>query len=155
MSEEATFVVVLMDNQEIEVDLNTHGRKLYDSDYTVVADKALQKSTMRTPYSQRQQTEVKIYRLDIQRHPKLEIVRKYVATKRVYIPTERMTDAEYAAEEKDVLSDIPEDFHSFISHYAYEQGHSSGREDCIGYVRELVSGLKPAIEAYRKTLTGK
>jgi hypothetical protein len=68
----------------------------------------------------------------------------------------RMTDAEYAAEQAELLKDIPEEFKGTLSYMAYERGHSSGPEECISILRDLVSDLAEPIKKYgeRKLLDG-
>lgn len=68
-------------------------------------------------------------------------------------PLAPMTEEEFAEEQAALLKDIPEAFHSWASVTAYEDGHSAGMEEVICLLRNLVSGIKPAIAAYRAELT--
>ena len=70
-------------------------------------------------------------------------------------PPPRMTDEEYAKKQEELLEDIPKEFHSALSSMAYEDGHSSGYEECINILHGLVSDLKPAIEKYRENLVSR
>ena len=60
----------------------------------------------------------------------------------------RMTDEEYSTKSAEILSEIPQTFHSFVSMQAYDRGHSAGYEEVIGIMQSLVYDLKPAIAAY-------
>jgi len=70
-------------------------------------------------------------------------------------PPPPMTPEEHDAQEKELLKDIPEEFHSRLSYMAYERGHHSGMEECINHLRGLVNDLKDPIAAFQKRLTGK
>jgi hypothetical protein len=64
----------------------------------------------------------------------------------------RMTSDEYNAEMKEILADLPEEFHGFISHTAYEDGHSSGYEEVVQIARSLAHDLLPCVKNYTKKL---
>jgi hypothetical protein len=68
------------------------------------------------------------------------------------LPPPRMTEEQYLEKQGEILADIPVEFHSVLSYMAYERGHSSGYEECISILNDLVTNLKPAIESYRYTL---
>jgi len=44
--------------------------------------------------------------------------------------------------------DTPIEFRSVLSYMAYERGHSAGEDEVFNILSNLVSELKPAIEAY-------
>ena len=64
----------------------------------------------------------------------------------------RMTDEEFAKEQKEILADIPDEFKSALSYMAYERGHSSGNEEIITVLRDLVSNLQEPIDEFRERL---
>ena len=47
-----------------------------------------------------------------------------------------------------ILKDVPTEFRSVLSYMAYERGHSAGEDEVVLHLKELVSNLKPAIDAY-------
>ena len=57
-----------------------------------------------------------------------------------------MNNEQYAKKQEEILKDIPVEFHSALSYYAYEQGHSAGLDECFGVLQGLVSMLKEPIE---------
>ena len=59
-----------------------------------------------------------------------------------------MTDVEYAKKEKELLTDIPEEFRSRLSYMAYERGHSAGHEEVVGVLCGLVNDLLEPIQKY-------
>ena len=59
-----------------------------------------------------------------------------------------MTNAEFDAQEKELLNEVPEEFRSALSYMAYESVHSAGQEEVINKLRGLVGDLKPSIEKY-------
>jgi hypothetical protein len=62
----------------------------------------------------------------------------------------RMTGDEFAAAQKEILEDIPEEFQGTLSYMAYESGHSAGYEEVINYLRGLVSDLEGPIKLFEK-----
>ena len=59
-------------------------------------------------------------------------------------------DDVYAAANEHWLSKIPEEFRSWVSGYAYDQGHAGGHDEVLSYLIEIVDGLRPAIDAFRE-----
>jgi len=68
-------------------------------------------------------------------------------------PLSAMTEEEYGSECEEVLTDVPIEFHAVLRDMAYDRGHSSGREEVVSILDELVSKLSPAIKEYRKKVT--
>lgn len=66
------------------------------------------------------------------------------------LPLERMTSDEYNAEMDETLAEIPEEFRSFVRESSYERGHSAGYEQVVSIAHEMVFGLKPCIEAFKR-----
>lgn len=58
------------------------------------------------------------------------------------------TREEYEKELKEILSEIPAEFHSFVENFAYEHGHASGYDEVLGIANDLTSGLKPCIQKF-------
>ena len=67
-------------------------------------------------------------------------------------PPPPMTLEEYLEKQKEILVDIPEEFHSSFSYIAYDRGHSGSYDECIIHLQDLVSNLKPAIEKFKSRL---
>jgi hypothetical protein len=63
-----------------------------------------------------------------------------------------MTEEQYHSEMVDILSEIPTEFHSFVASYAYELGHSAGREEVINYASRLADEIKEPIKDFEKRL---
>lgn len=61
-----------------------------------------------------------------------------------------MTRDEFDKREAEILTAIPEEFHSFVRTLAWEYGHSSGYDEVLNYDETFVWSLKPAIEAFQK-----
>ncbi len=51
-----------------------------------------------------------------------------------------------------ILQDVPPEFRAGLSYMAYERGHYAGEAEVLLILRELISSLKPQIEAYRDRL---
>lgn len=93
---------------------------------------------------------VKVYELKI---AKGQLTRRLLQTVSVQLPFAPMTEAEFYAEQADELSDLPPDFHGFISSYAWERGHAYGYEEVLGHVRDLTFGLRTPIITYTTRIT--
>jgi len=65
---------------------------------------------------------------------------------------ERMTSEEFASKEKEILSAIPQEFHSAVSSQAYEDGHAYGYEEVLIHVQNLVGMLEKPIAEFKKGL---
>jgi len=64
----------------------------------------------------------------------------------------RMTSEEFNVKQDELLSELPEEFRSFVSSYAYDHGHSAGYEEVIGIMSGLVSDLKEPIRKFQEGL---
>lgn len=56
-------------------------------------------------------------------------------------PPGRMTEEEFVQKQTDLLNILPYELRSAVSYYAYEKGHSGGREEILGHVQDLVEML--------------
>jgi hypothetical protein len=63
-----------------------------------------------------------------------------------------MTANEFATKEKELLSQIPKEFHSAISYLAYDVGHAYGYEEIFIHLQDYVSTLTEPIEKYGKRM---
>jgi hypothetical protein len=63
-------------------------------------------------------------------------------------PLEPMTDTEFEEEKKNILSEVPQEFYGVFASMAWDRGHSSGYEEVISYLKEMVSEFSPAINAF-------
>lgn len=59
-----------------------------------------------------------------------------------------MTPDEYETRHGELLERVPAEFRSFLSSYAWQEGHAYGFEEVLSYLAELADGLAPAIENY-------
>ena len=48
----------------------------------------------------------------------------------------------------ELLAQLPEEFRSYVSGRAWESGHSSGYQEVLNYLEDLIFHLTPAIEKY-------
>ena len=83
-----------------------------------------------------------------------KLVRTQITTYSIPPSLERMTEEEYNQEWKELLEDIPPEFHSFIQTDCYERGHSAGYEEVINYAHEMVYNIKGPIKNFEKRLIG-
>lgn len=63
-------------------------------------------------------------------------------------PPPRMTAQEFYPKQEEMLKDIPKQFHGALAHLAWEQGHSSGFENVLCCLSDLIDDLKEPIKAY-------
>ena len=66
-----------------------------------------------------------------------------------------MKPEEYYKKELETFeaANIPEEFRSAISSYAYERGHSAGYSECFIYLTDLIEDLKDPIRKFAERLT--
>lgn len=56
--------------------------------------------------------------------------------------TPRMTSEEYMTKQAELLERLPIELRTQVGYLAYDQGHSSGYEEVIGVLGELVTALE-------------
>lgn len=56
------------------------------------------------------------------------------------------------AKQKEMLKEIPVEFHSVLAWMAYDRGHSAGEEEVLSILGSLVDDLKPAIDNFKKRM---
>lgn len=59
-----------------------------------------------------------------------------------------MTSEEFNAKEQELLQQVPVEFHSALSYYAYDKGHAYGYEEVLIHLGELVDMLVPCFKEY-------
>lgn len=74
---------------------------------------------------------------------------------KVELPRSPMQADDFEMEASEILKDIPESFANWIRGWAYDNGHSAGYEEILGYVSELAESLSPAISQYREEIINK
>lgn len=100
-----------------------------------------------TPRKEPKKIKVAVFSLAI---VKGKMERRSAGTYDIDLPVERMTSDEYNAEMDETLAEIPEEFKAFVRDSAYERGHSAGYEEVVSIAQEMVYGLKPCIEAFKR-----
>jgi hypothetical protein len=84
---------------------------------------------------------------------KWECTAEYEKTCPLFTPfPPRMTEKGFNEAQDFILSGVPKEFHSAFSQMAYERGHSSGYEEVIICLRELVGDLKEPIATFQKRI---
>lgn len=111
-----------------------------------LGDEAVRSWGMTTPYGEPKAVELKIYRVEA-KEGKLQ--NRYVCNLTVDLPYDRITDAQYEAEQAKILSALPKEFGKWLLQEAYDTGHSSGMEEVLSILRSLVSGFIEAFKAYQ------
>jgi len=61
---------------------------------------------------------------------------------------------EFEIKQKELLALLPEEFRGFVSHQAWQDGHSGGYEDVLCIVNDLSYNLINSIELYTKRIRG-
>ena len=118
-----------------------------DFNFSESARQAVAKSGMKVPYKQEQFVNVTIDQLII----KDGVLQKNFRTNcSVKIPQERINNSQYEQELEELLNKIPEEFRSFVSRMSWEDGHSAGLEEVLSIADDLVDGLLPCIEKFKK-----
>jgi len=112
-------------------------------------ERVVRESGLTTPRSNPQTVRVRVEAFGVKDG---KMVRTLYRDYDIRPPLARMTDAEYVEERDSALLDVPCEFCPVLSDMAWERGHSSGYEEVINYLLELVAELKPVIESYGKRM---
>jgi hypothetical protein len=112
-----------------------------------IARRALDKLQLTTPRTAPLPVRVVIYKLVIEAGHQ---VRQQIYDLPTMPALTAMTQAEFDHDQQQALYELPAEFRGFVSSYAWEHGHAAGYEEVLGYVRELVSALRPCITAHNK-----
>lgn len=146
-NETRNYVAVLPDGTEHPFDLSSYGRNRgFDKhDFESQISAILSRVGLTTPRKEPQAVKVKCFRLSIKG---LTLERTPAGTYEVTPPLERMTEAEFTEEQAYLLKRAPEEFHSALTHKAWEDGHSSGYEEVILTLDNLIDWLEAPLKAY-------
>lgn len=63
-----------------------------------------------------------------------------------------MTEQEFINKQKEILENIPDEFHGWLSWRAYENGHAYGYGEVLCCLSNLIDGLKELIESFRQNI---
>ena len=66
-------------------------------------------------------------------------------------PQRERNEEEFERKQAQILENLPKAFHSFVSSYAWDQGHAHGYNEVLIHLETLVDGLVPAIKEYDTT----
>lgn len=68
-------------------------------------------------------------------------------------PLEPMTEEEFSQEQKDILKEVPHEFHEAFISMAWDSGHSSGYEEVNSCLKNLVNELSSPINAFARRVS--
>jgi len=114
-----------------------------------MAEKIVRESGIKTPRCSPQTIRVRIDKIGIRDG---EMDRTMFCGYDIRPPLTAMTDDDFNKAQNSLLSEIPLEFRSVLGTMAWESGHSSGYEEVISCLKDLVSDFRPAIEAYGNNL---
>jgi len=83
-----------------------------------------------------------------------KLIEKKIKSLKLQPPLARMTADEFHTEEKNLLDQLPIEFRSVVSNWAYERGHSADFEECLSHVSEYVDTMVPAFLAMHRRDNG-
>lgn len=79
-----------------------------------------------------------------------KVQEEYEAVLRVHcrpIPP-RMESEEFYQTQDKLLADVPQEFRGFLTHLAWEEGHSNGYEEVLNLLKSLISDFMEALTKY-------
>lgn len=82
-----------------------------------------------------------------------KLTRVFINHFAVHPPLERLKDDEFEQEMRALLSDLPDEFQSFIREQAYDRGHSAGMEEVLSIAQDLHHNLKECVDKYTSRIT--
>jgi hypothetical protein len=141
------YVAILPDGTEFFGENNEKNQFFKATGLENICEQAVRKAKLTTPRKEPKPVKVELLRLEINEG---KLVRVPVGTYNIIPSKERMTDEEYETELSEMLETIPEAFRKFVRTKAYDDGHSSGLEECLNIAESLVSDLIPCIREYTK-----
>jgi len=62
----------------------------------------------------------------------------------------RMTEEEFKQRQDDLLTAVPKEFHSYLSHKAWEDGHACGYEEVITILSSHVDEIQDSIKKFEE-----
>lgn len=75
-----------------------------------------------------------------------------IACDEQYTDTPEYSVKTYATQMDYELRKLPKEFKAFVSHDAWERGHSSGEDEALAYAREMAWDLEPTISEYTQRI---
>lgn len=141
-----SFVVVFPDRTEYYMDFPASRPVACKQ----ICEEAVHRSPLRTPRANPTPVKVRLFSLEITRGG---VTRGYIGEYEVMPYLERMTEPEYRNEMKNIVSQLPEEFRSYVERRAYADGHSAGYEEVVSHAESMLDELLPCIDKYTKRIT--
>lgn len=153
-TEKRNYVAVLPDGTEHPFELINYSRDRGFAKHDIEAKlrQVVADAGLRTSRKEPQTVSVQCFQLVIngaalQRNP--------AGTFQITPPPHRMTQDEFNEEQAELLKFAPEEFHSALSHKAWEDGHSAGYEEVILLLQGLVDWIDAPLKAYTARIQSK
>jgi flagellar biosynthesis/type III secretory pathway protein FliH len=146
MNEKKDVLFVLPNGEEYFMTLPSNR---HHHDYKSAAETALRENGYKTHRNEPQTVRVDMYTLEIKAGKLVRLGPSYVEATP---PLMAMTEEEYNAEMKGLLSEVPEAFREYVSNKAWQDGHANGYEEVVNHAQSMVYELKPVIEKYTADL---
>ncbi len=140
------FVAVLPDKSERFIDFK-RGPCGARTMHRAVAEKAVREAGLKGKRPGPSVALVEVFELTIKNG---QLVRNNRVVQAVELPLVPMTQVEYEAAMQEALQALPPAFQSFVSHRAWEEGHSAGYEEVLMIAVDLAGSLLPCVEQYRR-----
>ena len=121
-----------------------------DLDYSNQCRYAVYSAKLTTPRKNPTQVVVRVFELRLKEG---KVEKRSVGAWDVIPPLERLTSPEYKQEMEDLLSDIPEEFHSFVRDICYDKCDSF--EERIDLAGTIVCKLKECVDKYTNRVSNK
>lgn len=80
-------------------------------------------------------------------------VRSFYNKYDISLPLMPMTEEEFRQEQVEILSEVPHEFHEAFISMAWDRGHSSGYEEVISHLKNLVNELSSSINAFARRVS--
>lgn len=113
-------------------------------------EELVRKSGLTTPRKEPKTISVKLTVLKVDNGI---LVEKPVKVYQIQPPLTRMNEQEFAEEQVAILKDIPDELVMPFRQWAWEHGHSSGYEEVICILRNMVDEFQPSIDQLIRRLS--
>lgn len=146
MKQKRTYVVVFADKTEHFVEIMYNSESFSAKN---ICQDAVRSKKLTTSRKNPQTVAVELFAVEISGG---QLNRRKVGNYEVMPSLERMNSEEYNEELAEAIEELPEEFQSYVSHAAWERGHSAGYEEVVNIAREMASDLLPHLQRYQKRI---
>lgn len=144
------FVAIFDGTEEVHFEADVNASDWSSDSVKGQVQSIINKSGLTTPRQNPQSVNVKVMSIVINQEGKLE--RILFAYFGIVPPIAKINEDEFQEEQKQMLKNIPEEFHEPLTSVAWSKGHNEGFEEVIAELSYLITEFTPAIREYKERI---